>query len=259
MAKSVRASVSKRNRANLRKTVFGPIVDARTERLAAKLQEIASQPKPEAPKKKEMDIEADETGMFAQNAFYPLQTTSLTFLFPTADQNDAEKATAVGEGKLTPLMTLDNSIHISMSGDLIVVQRWTSTTSPPRLDLQSPGGCRSSLATERLAPPSSSRSLYPRTRRVALRGSKDWCRRRGIFDDIAVGCGDAKLSVALGVPWAYMFLTLLRPLVNCICRYTTTLFWLCKMRICRNSRPDRGRHRLDRSTTMISQRGVECG
>ncbi|KAJ5884134.1 uncharacterized protein N7473_011020 [Penicillium subrubescens] len=75
MAKSVRASVSKRNRANLRKTVFGPIVDARTERLAAKLQEIASQPKPEAPKKKEMDIEADET----------------------ADQNDAEKATPVGE------------------------------------------------------------------------------------------------------------------------------------------------------------------
>jgi hypothetical protein len=69
MAKSVRASVSKRNRAALRKKVFGPIVDARTERLAAKLQEIASQPKPEAPKKTEMDIEADETGMSAQNAF----------------------------------------------------------------------------------------------------------------------------------------------------------------------------------------------
>ena len=66
MAKSVRASVSKRNRAALRKKVFGPVVDARTERLAAKLQEIASQPKPKAPEKTTMDLEADETGMFAQ-------------------------------------------------------------------------------------------------------------------------------------------------------------------------------------------------
>ncbi|KAF3403472.1 hypothetical protein F1880_009489 [Penicillium rolfsii] len=75
MAKSVRASVSKRNRAALRKKVFGPVVDARTERLAAKLQEIASQPKPEAPEKTKMEIEADET----------------------AGQNDAEKATAADE------------------------------------------------------------------------------------------------------------------------------------------------------------------
>lgn len=112
MAKSVRASVSKRNRAALRKKVFGPIVDARTERLSAKLQELASQPKPEAPEKTKMDIEADETGMFAQNAFFPLQRASLTFLFPTADQNDAEKATAADEGKLTHLMPLEKSIHI---------------------------------------------------------------------------------------------------------------------------------------------------
>ncbi|RAH57865.1 sulfatase [Aspergillus piperis CBS 112811] len=46
MAKSVRASVTKRNRAKLRATVFGPAVDARTERLSAKLQELASQPRP---------------------------------------------------------------------------------------------------------------------------------------------------------------------------------------------------------------------
>ncbi|KAF4237709.1 hypothetical protein CNMCM8980_002396 [Aspergillus fumigatiaffinis] len=44
MAKSVRASVSKRNRAKLRATVFGPAADARTERLSAKLKELASQP-----------------------------------------------------------------------------------------------------------------------------------------------------------------------------------------------------------------------
>ncbi|KAL4958826.1 DUF2423 domain-containing protein [Aspergillus stella-maris] len=46
MAKSVRASVQKRNKAKLRSTVFGPAVDARTERLSAKLQELAAQPKP---------------------------------------------------------------------------------------------------------------------------------------------------------------------------------------------------------------------
>ncbi|RJE21260.1 hypothetical protein PHISCL_06411 [Aspergillus sclerotialis] len=46
MAKSVRASVSKRNRAKLRSTVFAPADNARTERLSAKLQEIASRPKP---------------------------------------------------------------------------------------------------------------------------------------------------------------------------------------------------------------------
>ncbi|KAJ5966033.1 hypothetical protein N7481_012747 [Penicillium waksmanii] len=55
MAKSVRASVSKRNRANLRKSFFGPVVDARTERLATKLQELADQPRPE---KKAMEVES---------------------------------------------------------------------------------------------------------------------------------------------------------------------------------------------------------
>lgn len=46
MAKSARASVMKRNHAKLRATVFGPVSDARTARLAAKLQDLASQPKP---------------------------------------------------------------------------------------------------------------------------------------------------------------------------------------------------------------------
>lgn len=70
MAKSVRASVSKRNRANLRKKVFGPVVDARTERLAAKLQEIASQPKPEATKKAERKTDTDENGMWAATCLW---------------------------------------------------------------------------------------------------------------------------------------------------------------------------------------------
>ena len=55
MAKSARASTRKRNNANLRTKVFGPAFDARTERLSAKLQEIANTPKPEEDKQMEVD------------------------------------------------------------------------------------------------------------------------------------------------------------------------------------------------------------
>jgi hypothetical protein len=69
MAKSVRASVSKRNRATLRKKVFGPVVDARTERLAAKLQEIAAQPRPEPPKKSMKEQELED-GMYTTTIIF---------------------------------------------------------------------------------------------------------------------------------------------------------------------------------------------
>lgn len=62
MAKSVRASVSKRNSAKLRATVFGPVSDARTARLSAKLQELASQPKPTDDGKMSTKEDAIETG-----------------------------------------------------------------------------------------------------------------------------------------------------------------------------------------------------
>lgn len=45
MAKSARSSVRKRNNATLRAKVFGPVYDARTARLSAKLLEIAATPK----------------------------------------------------------------------------------------------------------------------------------------------------------------------------------------------------------------------
>jgi hypothetical protein len=46
MAKGLRASVTKRNKSKLRDRVFGPVEAARTERLSAKLMELARQPKP---------------------------------------------------------------------------------------------------------------------------------------------------------------------------------------------------------------------
>ncbi|KAL3483574.1 hypothetical protein BJX62DRAFT_244765 [Aspergillus germanicus] len=67
MAKSVRASVQKRNKAKLRATVFGPVVDARTERLSAKLQELASQPKPNDQDKSKSNEQAIEIDMQDSN------------------------------------------------------------------------------------------------------------------------------------------------------------------------------------------------
>jgi hypothetical protein len=51
MAKGARASTRKANNAKLKSRVFGPVEDARTQRLAAKLQELVSQPKPKATEK----------------------------------------------------------------------------------------------------------------------------------------------------------------------------------------------------------------
>jgi hypothetical protein len=56
MAKGLRATVNKRNKTKLRSGVFGPVTDARTERLSAKLLELAAQPKPE---KNEMEVDTE--------------------------------------------------------------------------------------------------------------------------------------------------------------------------------------------------------
>ncbi|KAF7587458.1 major facilitator super transporter protein [Aspergillus hancockii] len=68
MAKSVRASVQKRNKAKLRATVFGPVVDARTERLSAKLQELASQPKPNGLEKSDVELDVGGTSSQEDNS-----------------------------------------------------------------------------------------------------------------------------------------------------------------------------------------------
>lgn len=81
MAKSIRASVSKRNRATLRKNFFGPIVDARTERLHAKLQELADKPRPEAPEKSKREQAEDEAGTLC---FLPFGEPRLTYDRPSS-------------------------------------------------------------------------------------------------------------------------------------------------------------------------------
>ncbi|KAM7185377.1 Protein of unknown function (DUF2423) domain containing protein [Rhypophila sp. PSN 637] len=60
MAKSARSSQIKTNNQKLKKNVFGPVEEARTARLSARLLELASQPKPQ--KDVEMQVvEGDET------------------------------------------------------------------------------------------------------------------------------------------------------------------------------------------------------
>lgn len=56
MAKGLRSSVKKANKAKLRSRVFKPVEDARTERLSAKLLELASSKRqPEREKEAKMD------------------------------------------------------------------------------------------------------------------------------------------------------------------------------------------------------------
>ncbi|KAF2861968.1 hypothetical protein K470DRAFT_203233, partial [Piedraia hortae CBS 480.64] len=55
MAKSARASRVKKNKAALKTRVFGPVEQARSERLSAKLLQLAQQPKPVP--EGEMDVE----------------------------------------------------------------------------------------------------------------------------------------------------------------------------------------------------------
>ncbi|KAI9757848.1 MAG: major facilitator super transporter protein [Chaenotheca gracillima] len=70
MAKGLRSSVKKANRTKLRDRVTRPVEDARTERLSAKLQELASQPKPSEEAK--MDVEE------IQSSSHPSKTEPTT-------------------------------------------------------------------------------------------------------------------------------------------------------------------------------------
>ena len=64
MAKGLRASTMKANRSKLRSKVFGPVEEARSERLAAKLLETASRPKPKADEN--IRMKGDDKGQYAR-------------------------------------------------------------------------------------------------------------------------------------------------------------------------------------------------
>lgn len=57
MAKSLRSRIKKSNKTCLRQKVFGPVENARKERLSAKLLELASQPQSNTSQDEKMEIE----------------------------------------------------------------------------------------------------------------------------------------------------------------------------------------------------------
>ncbi|QSZ37860.1 hypothetical protein DSL72_008960 [Monilinia vaccinii-corymbosi] len=59
MAKGARSSSNKANNVALKNKVFGPVENARAERMHAKLMELISQPKPSA-KSEDVEMEAEE-------------------------------------------------------------------------------------------------------------------------------------------------------------------------------------------------------
>lgn len=59
MAKGLRSSRNKANNRNLKAKVFGPVENARKERLSAKLLELASKPRPPTDSDVKMTEEAE--------------------------------------------------------------------------------------------------------------------------------------------------------------------------------------------------------
>jgi hypothetical protein len=78
MAKGLRSSVKKSNRSKLRSKIFQPVEDTRTQRLSAKLLELASQPRPT---RAEMELDSDKSeslGHEAGHATFSDQATVMT-------------------------------------------------------------------------------------------------------------------------------------------------------------------------------------
>jgi hypothetical protein len=81
MAKSSRSSVRKNNKAKLRDRVFGPAEMARTERLSAKLMQLASKPRPteeHSMSVKDGSMDSPDTGMTLGCACKESQLLKLT-------------------------------------------------------------------------------------------------------------------------------------------------------------------------------------
>ncbi|KAL2350496.1 hypothetical protein BJ546DRAFT_1068123 [Cryomyces antarcticus] len=93
MAKSSRSSVRKTNNAKLKSRVFGPVEAARTQRLSARLLELASQSKPprtemevEKDSKEQSNTEAAESEPAAEGASSQLLSPPLRSLFKHTEQ-----------------------------------------------------------------------------------------------------------------------------------------------------------------------------
>ncbi len=83
MAKGLRASTERTNRRKLRANVFGPVEQARAERLHAKLLATIQSEKPAPPEKKEMDVDND-----SMSPHHPSQQHKVNIIPATAEAKD---------------------------------------------------------------------------------------------------------------------------------------------------------------------------
>ncbi|KAA8563674.1 hypothetical protein MFRU_052g00510 [Monilinia fructicola] len=90
MAKGARSSSTKANNAALKNKVFGPVENARAERLHAKLLELIAQPKPSA---KTEDVDMDTKG--GKDGEDASSKDSLTNATSTAQEKSSEEAMEV--------------------------------------------------------------------------------------------------------------------------------------------------------------------
>ncbi|MCJ1248325.1 major facilitator super transporter protein [Trapelia coarctata] len=93
MAKGLRASTKKANRSKLRSKVFEPVEDARTERLSAKLLEIASRPRPKADEDVRME-EGDKVQSKQQDEVPESKTRTMMSEEDMGIENNASTSTA---------------------------------------------------------------------------------------------------------------------------------------------------------------------
>jgi hypothetical protein len=68
MAKGARATSRKANNVRLKKNVFGPVENARMERISAKLLELAAQPTPK-PIREDVGMEVEDGMVFSVASF----------------------------------------------------------------------------------------------------------------------------------------------------------------------------------------------
>lgn len=76
MAKGLRSSTKKANRTQLRSQIFGPVEEARKERLSAKLLELAS--KPQTAAEEDVNMAAKHEGQGSSNVVRVALSAQLT-------------------------------------------------------------------------------------------------------------------------------------------------------------------------------------
>lgn len=97
MAKGLRSSVKKSNRSKLRARVFGPVEAARNERLHAKLLEAVQAPKPDPPKKSEMEVDSADSAE-GESSPHPLRTLPFSSTTTTTSSSITSTTAAAGVG-----------------------------------------------------------------------------------------------------------------------------------------------------------------